>query len=70
MEEPMIEMSQEEKKMKNPEKNTPNMKNSEKKSSNQMSSSTNSLADWLTLVLLTSVNMLNYMDRTLLAGEI
>jgi len=66
----MIEMSQEEKKMKNPEKNTPNMKNSEKNSSNQMSSSTNSLADWLTLVLLTSVNMLNYMDRTLLAGEI
>ena len=31
---------------------------------------TTSLASWLTLVLLTSVNMLNYMDRTLLAGEI
>lgn len=51
----------------------PKNSDSEKKSSNsqKMSSSTkNSLADWLTLVLLTSVNMLNYMDRTLLAGEI
>ena len=52
----------------------PKNSDSEKNSSNslqKMSSSTkNSLADWLTLVLLTSVNMLNYMDRTLLAGEI
>ena len=51
----------------------PKNSDSEKNSSNsqKMSSSTkNSLAEWLTLVLLTSVNMLNYMDRTLLAGEI
>ena len=52
----------------------PKNSDSEKKSSNSLqkmrSSTKNSLADWLTLVLLTSVNMLNYMDRTLLAGEI
>ena len=52
----------------------PKNSDSEKNSSNSLkkmgSSTKNSLADWLTLVLLTSVNMLNYMDRTLLAGEI
>ena len=79
MEAEPIEMNQKKNSVideKNPKNSEMIAKNSdsEKNSSNslqKMSSSTkNSLAEWLTLVLLTSVNMLNYMDRTLLAGEI
>ena len=67
MEESAIEMKQgaDEKnssiQKKNPSIHTTEMKNHSIKVSP---------TDWLTLILLTSVNMLNYMDRTLLAGEI
>ena len=79
MEAEPIEMNQkkssvtDEKNPKNSEmipKNSDSEKNSTNSLQKMRSSTKNSLADWLTLVLLTSVNMLNYMDRTLLAGEI
>ena len=64
MEESAIEMKQ------GDEKNSSNQKENPSNHKPEMQSTKISPADWLTLVLLTSVNMLNYMDRTLLAGEI
>ena len=70
MEESAIEMKQGSEKNSSNQKENQSNHTTEKMKSPNSTSAKISPADWLTLVVLTSVNMLNYMDRTLLAGEI